>query len=283
MSKWNLIVDVANCTNCNNCTLAVHDEHVGNDFPGYAAAMPKHGHKWIDIERRERGQGAAVDVAYVPTMCQHCDDAPCIKAARDGAAYKRDDGIVIIDPDKSRGQKQIVDACPYGAVFWNEELEIPQHWLFDAHLLDSGWQEPRCVSVCPTGALRAVRMDDVTMQQMVEREAFEDLRPELATRPRVHYKNLWRYNRDFVAGSVSVARDGTVDCLEGAHVTLRCAGTLLGEASTDGFGDFKLDRLIADGQTCTLEVSADGFATVVRDVAFSDSINLGDIRMVPAQ
>lgn len=283
MSKWNLIVDVANCTNCNNCTLAVHDEHVGNDFPGYAGEMPKHGHKWIDIERRERGQGTAVDVAYVPTMCQHCDDAPCIKAARDGAAYKRDDGIVIIDPGKSRGQKQIVDACPYGAVFWNEELEIPQYWLFDAHLLDSGWPEPRCVSVCPTGALRAVRADDATMQQMAEREGLEDLRPDLATRPRVRYKNLWRYNRDFVAGTVSVERDGMVECQAGARVSLRRDGAVIGEAVTDGFGDFKLDRLIADGMTCTLEIAADGYAPLTRDVVLSGSVNLGDIRMVAAR
>ena len=37
MSKWNLIVDVGRCENCNNCVIADRDEHVGNDFPGYAA------------------------------------------------------------------------------------------------------------------------------------------------------------------------------------------------------------------------------------------------------
>ena len=88
-AKWNLIVDVANCTNCNNCTLAVQDEHVGNSFPGYAAEMPKHGHRWIDIRRRERGQGTMTDVAYLPTMCQHCDDAPCMAAAKDDAMKLR--------------------------------------------------------------------------------------------------------------------------------------------------------------------------------------------------
>ena len=48
MKKWNLIVDVAKCTNCNCCTLANQDEHVGNEFPGYSAPMPKHGHRWIE-------------------------------------------------------------------------------------------------------------------------------------------------------------------------------------------------------------------------------------------
>ena len=45
MKKWNLIVDVGRCHNSNNCFLSVADEYQGNDHPGYAAEMPKHGHK----------------------------------------------------------------------------------------------------------------------------------------------------------------------------------------------------------------------------------------------
>ena len=66
-----------------------------------------------------------MDVAYLPVMCQHCDDAPCIAAAKNGAVTKRPDGIVHIDPVKAKGQKAIADACPYGAVRWNEELNFP--------------------------------------------------------------------------------------------------------------------------------------------------------------
>ena len=58
MKKWNMIIDVAECTNCQLCTLATMDEYVGNDWPGYAAPMPKHGHKWINILQKERGQRA---------------------------------------------------------------------------------------------------------------------------------------------------------------------------------------------------------------------------------
>ena len=87
MKKWNLIVDVAECTNCNLCTLAAMDEYVGNEFPGYSAPMPKHGHKWINILQKERGQVPAIDIAYVPTMCNHCDNAPCI--AKGGGAVTK--------------------------------------------------------------------------------------------------------------------------------------------------------------------------------------------------
>ena len=278
-AKWNLVVDVANCTNCNNCTLAVQDEHVGNAFPGYAAEMPKHGHRWIDIKRRERGQGTMTDVGYLPTMCQHCDDAPCMAAAQDGAVTKRPDGIVVIDPDKSRGQKQIVDACPYGAVSWNEELDIPQAWFFDAHLIDAGWTEPRCVDVCPTGALRSLKVDDAKMAKVAEDEGLEPLRPDLNTRPRVHYRNLWRYAKCFVGGTVSAERDGVVDCVEGARVVLRHAGEIVAETETDGFGDFKIDRLDPDSGDYTVELSVDGMGVERREVVLGESVNLGEIRL----
>ena len=278
-AKWNLVVDVANCTNCNNCTLAVQDEHVGNAFPGYAAEMPKHGHRWIDITRRERGQGTMTDVGYLPTMCQHCDDAPCMAAAQDGAVTKRPDGIVVIDPDKSRGQKQIVDACPYGAVSWNEELDIPQAWFFDAHLIDAGWTEPRCVDVCPTGALRSLKVDDAKMAKVAEDEGLEPLRPDLNTRPRVHYRNLWRYAKCFIGGTVSAERDGVVDCVEGARVVLRHAGEIVAETETDGFGDFKIDRLDPDSGDYTVELSVDGMGVERREVVLGESVNLGEIRL----
>ncbi len=278
MKKWNLVVDVANCTNCNLCALAVQDEHVGNAFPGYAEEMPKHGHRWIEIERRERGVPPVTDVAYLPVMCQHCDDAPCIEAAPD-AIGKRDDGIVIIDPVAARGRREIVDSCPYGAIWWNAEKEVPQHWFFDAHLLDDGWEEPRCVTVCATGALRAVKVEDEDMRRMAAEEGLEPLRPDLGTKPRVHYRNLWRYATVFVAGTVSVERDGVVDCLHGARVELHQDGQAVAELETDAFGDFKFDRLPPDGTARTVLVSAPGFAERAFPAASEESVYLGEIRL----
>jgi len=254
MKKWNLIIDVARCNNCNNCFLANKDEHVDNDFPGYAAPQPRHGHRWIDILRRERGRAPMVDVAYLPTLCNHCDDAPCVNASRDGAVYKRPDGIVIIDPQKAAGKKEIVGSCPYGAIWWNEERQVAQTWIFDAHLLDQGWQEPRCAQVCPTAAIRSLKAEDSEMQGVAESEALEVLHPELGTKPRVYYKNLYRYTKCFIGGSVAVERNGVVDCLEGADVTLSIAGAQLAQQRTDNYGDFKFDRLNKDSGTYAIEI-----------------------------
>lgn len=276
MSKWNLIVDVANCTNCNLCALAVQDEHVGNDFPGYAAEMPKHGHRWIEIKRRERGAPPNTDVAYLPVMCQHCDNAPCIEAAPD-AISKRPDGIVLIDPEKSKGRKEIVDSCPYGAIWWNEEKQVPQHWFFDAHLLDAGWDEPRCVTVCATNALKAVKVDDAEMQKLANEEGLLPLRSDLDTAPRVYYKNLWRYDTVFVAGTVSEERNGTIDCVAGAEVSLIGDGATVAQQTTDAFGDFKFDRLDPATTRYDVEVAWNG-GTKRMNVTMDGSVSVGDIR-----
>lgn len=270
MSKWNLIVDVAKCENCHNCTLATKDEYVDNTFPGYSAAQPRHGHEWIRIERRVRGEGSMVDVAYVPMMCNHCDDAPCMKNAGD-AIRKRDDGIVIIDPEKARGRWDLVDACPYGNIWWNDEQGVPQSWFFDAHLLDGGWREPRCAQSCPTGALEAVRLSDLQMAARAAQEGLRVQKPELGTRPRIYYRNLDRFDKEFIGGAVVAVIDGVSECVEGAVVTLSKDTSRLATVGTDVFGDFKFDGLVPDSGTYRIEVQHPeyGSATVIVDLQSS--------------
>ena len=89
-SKWNMIVDVEHCDNCRGCFLAVKDEHAGN-ISGLAA-QPAQGQR-LNI-RRERG----LPSHFVPVMCNHCDDAPCMKRRR--TAPSANGPIVIIDAEK---------------------------------------------------------------------------------------------------------------------------------------------------------------------------------------
>jgi Fe-S-cluster-containing dehydrogenase component len=278
MKKWNMIVDVAECMNCNLCTLATMDEYVGNEFPGYSAPMPKHGHKWIDILQKERGQVPLMDIAYVPTMCNHCDNAPCV-ARGAGAVTKRDDGIVLIDPVKAKGRKDLVEACPYGHIWWNEELEVPQAWNFDAHLIDQGWKHPRAEQSCPIGAIRALCVEDEEMAAMAREQGLEVMKPELGTRPRVYYRNLWRYSKCFIGGSVSTEAKGVVDCVENAHVRLRRQAQIVAEAVTDNYGDFKFDRLDEESGDYTVEISVPGRPKKEVAARLGSSVNLGEIRI----
>ena len=274
--KWNMIVDIERCNNCRGCFLAVKDEHTGNEFPGYAAEQPPQGHNWLDIERKERGSYPIVDAHFMPVMCNHCDDAPCMKVAKNGAVKKREDGIVIIDPEKAKGQKAIVDACPYGAVSWNEERQIPQIWIFDAHLLDDGWNRTRAEQCCPTEVFKSVKVDDQEMQRIKEQERLEVLQPELGTKPRVYYKNLHLMTGCFVGGSVVAIANGVEECAEGADVVLKLNGSEVARATTDTFGEFKIDKLEKNSGQYELAVSspASGSVSMQFDLG-DDSLYLG--------
>jgi Fe-S-cluster-containing dehydrogenase component len=254
-AKWNMIVDIEPCNNCRACFLAVKDEHTGNEFPGYAAEQPAMGHNWLEIERHERGSYPIVDAHFMPVMCNHCDDAPCMKVAKNGAIRKREDGIVIIDPVKSKGQKEIVEACPYGAVSWNEEKQIPQAWIFDAHLLDEGWSRTRAEQCCPTDVFRSVKVEDQEMQRIAAEEGLEVLQPELGTKPRIYYKNMYLMNQCFVSGSVVATIEGVEDCVEGAEVVLKQNGSEIARSTTDTFGEFKIDKLEPNSGQYELEVT----------------------------
>jgi len=279
-AKWALFVDVAKCHNCRNCFIACKDEHVDNDYPGYAAPQPRHGHAWIDIRTRERGAAPMVDVAHVPVMCNHCEDAPCIKAAPD-AVSRRPDGIVIIDPVKAKGRRDLVDVCPYDAIHWNEERQIPQAWIFDAHLLDRGWKEPRCTSVCPTGALVAEKIDDAALARKCADEGYAPLCPEHATKPRVLYRNLHRYETCFVGGTLIATRNGIEDCVAGARIELTRDGQPAGTAESDAFGEFKIDGLARDSGTYDIVVTASGMHVHRATATLGESVYLGFVALTP--
>lgn len=278
MKKWNLVIDVAKCFNCNCCALTCHDEYYDNSHPGYSEKMPRLGHRWIDIEQREIGKQPMVEVSYMPVMCNHCDDPPCMKAAENGAVTKRDDGIVLIDPGKARGQKQIVDACPYNAVYWNEELQIPQAWPFDAHLLDQGWEKTRGCQACPTSAMTTLHVEDEEMQRQVKEQKLEVLKPELGHKPRVYYKNLDRMRSIFVGGTVFTRSGEIEDCVEGLKIVLEGNNGSL-ETVTDAFGDFKFSGLSPDGAERTLRIESDKYQADTLQVALNDAVYVGAIEV----
>ena len=52
MKQWYLVIDVRWCHDCNNCFMSCKDEYVGNEWPGYTNAQPRHGHRWMNIQRK---------------------------------------------------------------------------------------------------------------------------------------------------------------------------------------------------------------------------------------
>ena len=275
MKQWYMVIDVATCQDCNSCLMACKDEHVDNEWPDYTEAQPRRGHYWIDVHRHERGQYPRIDISFRPTPCQHCEDPPCMKAG-DGAVSRRKDGIVMIDPERARGNRDLPALCPYGAIFWNSEKHVAQKCTMCAHLLDNeNWLPgiPRCVHNCPTGSLRMCNIEKAEMKQMVEAESLSVLNPEFGTKPHVFYKNLHLCEKNFISAGVLVDED----CFEGATVTLKTHGTVCATVMTNCFGDFKFDNL-GDGEY-VIEINAGGRTASRKVKVGNKSLNLGFIKL----
>jgi len=277
MARLSLLIDVTKCSGCYNCFLACRDEYYGNDYNPYSAAQPLNGQFWMQIKEVERGSYPKPKLDYIPTPCMHCESAPCVDAAADEAVYRREDGIVLIDPQKARGQRLIVNACPYRVIFWNAELEIPQKCTLCAHRLDEGVKEPRCVEACPTGALVFGDLDDPASEIARLHAALktETYHPEYNAHPTVKYVGI---PKRFIAGEV-VRRDMPGECAQGALVTLEGGGTKK-ETRSDSYGDFEFEGL-EKNTAYRLRVEHEGYAPKVLDVVTRADVNVGEIVLEP--
>lgn len=266
-----LIIDITKCNGCHNCQVACKDEHVGNDWTPIAKPQPLSGHFWTRVTDKVRGTVPKVKVSYLHTICQHCDDAPCIKACSNQAIYKRTDGIVIIDPEKCKGSRDCIEECPYeGVIFFNDELNISQKCTFCAHLIDKGWNEPRCSDVCPTGAYTFGEEDELA--DLISKA--EILKPELGIKTRVYYIGL---PKRFIGGTVYDPEADEVLIHADISIINNSNGKEI-SLKTDDFGDFWVDDLNPDTYDVVIKKLGYAEKRLEVDITVND-INLGDIPM----
>ncbi len=269
MKERYMIMDVAKCHDCNNCYMACTDEHAENNWAPYQKAMPRHGHRWMDILRRERGQNDRIDTAFLAKPCMQCESAPCAQAG--GFVRRREDGIVTFDLEGGKG-RDISNICPYDSIWWNEAAQVSQKCDFCAHLLDDpSWEPgvPRCVHSCPTGALTFVSEEPAAFEKRIADEGLAAYKAELGTRPHVWYKNLHRFTKNFIAGQL----------LKDGDVASAIAVTLSGpdgknELISDMFGEFRFD-VLCDG---SYTLSADGKTLATVEIAGA-SVDAGDFEL----
>jgi Fe-S-cluster-containing dehydrogenase component len=242
----------------------------GERWLPYTDEQPRHGHRWMNIERKERGQYPRIDADFLPKPCQHCADPAC-KKAHPGAVHLREDGVVMLDTERAKGNRALVDSCPYGAIWYNEEKDVAQKCTFCAHILDGYAQTsvtiPRCAHSCPTGAITYHETEPAAFANLVREEGLERYLPECSADGLVWYKNLYRFTKNFIAGGL--LKDG--DCAEGVKVQLK--GADAPEQTTNYFGDFWFDGL-APG---TYTVVAGG--KDVLEVTIETSKNVGSINI----
>ena len=271
MGKKEFFIDLDECTGCNLCMIACKDEHVGNSHMPYTKEQPDTGHFWMNVKGMERGQVPKVRVTYLPLLCQHCDNAPCMKACPENAIIKGEKGLVIIDQEKCTGCGLCQEACPYDVIYMNEDLNVAQKCTGCAHLVEKG-ETPRCADICPRDAIYFGEEDDPKMIRLKAKA--EALHPEFGAKPKVYYKGL---PKPFISG-ILVDQDEE-EIVQGASIK---AQDLFNDqeysATSDEFGDFWL-RNLEIGHKYLLTVEASGYGKLIKVVTADKDRNIGELSL----
>lgn len=209
MARLGMVIDLARCIGCNACTIACKIEK-GTPPDVY----------FTRVYTEETGTYPDVETTFVPALCNHCADPPCVKVCPTGATYKRADGIVVIDQDKCIGCRYCMMACPYtnrffirdGALaggYYGERTPFEElKWAaftegtvakcdFCAERVDEGL-EPACVVTCPTEArvFGDLEDEDSEVSRLIREEGGRQPLPEAGTNPSVFYLDARRSRGD---------------------------------------------------------------------------------------
>jgi len=206
--RWGMVVDTRKCVvGCTDCITACHERHnvpnIGN---------PKEEVKWIWKEQYkdlfpENTSRMSKEKQERPllTLCNQCDEPPCVRVCPTQATFKRDDGIVMMDFHRCIGCRFCMAGCPYGSRSFN--FRDPEPYIskmnpefphrtrgvvekcnFCVERIDQGLK-PACVETCPSKAMTFGDLNDPhsEVRALIDEHATQRRKPELGTEPSVYY------------------------------------------------------------------------------------------------
>lgn len=211
--EWAMVIDLRKCVGCFACTVACKAENVLPPGVVYRRVL--------DLEN---GKYPAVKRDFVPVLCSHCENAPCVTACPVKATKIRPDGIVDMDYLKCIGCRACLSACPYGArqldfgQFYTNKTpklqayearttyEYKKEWSrqkgkspignarkchFCIHRIERG-ELPACVVTCIGKATYFGDKEDKDslVAESIKQNKVKRLKEELGTEPRIYYIGL---------------------------------------------------------------------------------------------
>ena len=152
MSQFAFSFDAARCSGCMACIVACQDQC---DPTAEEQVAFRH------VAKLESGAYPSARIDHFSLSCQHCGDAPCVAACPTAAISRRaEDGVVVVDRDLCVGCHSCELACPFGAPKFQEDGRMAKCDL--CHVRMDYGMKPACVLVCPTGALDAGPIEELS-------------------------------------------------------------------------------------------------------------------------
>ena len=130
MAKVSLMFFKKDCMGCHACEIACKQEHglgVGPRLVRIVENSPD----------------------FIPIYCHHCAKAPCLESCPVDAIFKDPRGIVLIDNALCIGCKECIEACPFGAMQFDDDLEIAVKCDMCVERLNNN-ERPACSQACGT-------------------------------------------------------------------------------------------------------------------------------------
>lgn len=200
---WGMLIDITKCIGCGNCVRACAEEnHVPDGFfrtwiERYQVDDLNMQEPIVDSPNGGKDGFASPPPSghgkmfFVPKLCNHCADSPCVQVCPVGATFVTRDGVVLVDEKYCLGCRYCVQACPYGCRFIHPERKTAQKCTLCYHRITKGLTTA-CCEACPTAArqLADLKNPKDPIHEFMKTHSVEVLKPHLATGAKVFYNEL---------------------------------------------------------------------------------------------
>jgi len=131
-----MVIDLQRCTGCGGCIISCKSEN-----------NVQQGNAWSSKITKTTGKFPDVKFEFAPTLCNHCEKAPCVKSCptKPKSMHKGYGNITMHDPETCIGCKMCMKKCPYGVISFHKE-EPHENWRSDDVLIKGCTSSPKEVT-----------------------------------------------------------------------------------------------------------------------------------------